>query len=152
EIPETAGDVPLRRKGPIYPRIRHREDPCGRSERHLSCLPGGSRVQLRRARRIRSGQRAARTRTHAPVSGRAIGEEMIKLADSNLWKSRGYVAGEWLAADSGKTTEIRNPATAEILGSVPFMGAAETRRAIEAANAALPAWAKKTAGERAKIL
>jgi len=77
---------------------------------------------------------------------------MIKLADSKLWKTQGLIAGEWRAADSGQTTEIRNPATSEVLGTVPFMAAAETRRAIEAAQAALPAWSKKTAGERAKIL
>jgi succinate-semialdehyde dehydrogenase / glutarate-semialdehyde dehydrogenase len=77
---------------------------------------------------------------------------MIKLADSNLWKSQGFIAGEWRAADSGKTTGVRNPATSEVLGTVPDMGAAETRRAIEAAHAALPAWSKKTAGERARIL
>jgi succinate-semialdehyde dehydrogenase/glutarate-semialdehyde dehydrogenase len=77
---------------------------------------------------------------------------MIKLADSKLWKSQGYIAGEWHAADSGHSTEIRNPATTDMLGTVPFMGAAETRRAIDAASAALPAWSKKTAGERAKIL
>ena len=77
---------------------------------------------------------------------------MIKLSDSNLWKSQGYIAGAWSGADSGKTVEVRNPATSEVLGSVPFMATAETRRAIEAASAALPAWSKKTAGERAKIL
>jgi succinate-semialdehyde dehydrogenase/glutarate-semialdehyde dehydrogenase len=77
---------------------------------------------------------------------------MIKLADSNLWKSQGLIAGEWRPADSGQTTEIRNPATSGVLGSVPNMGAAETRRAIEAAGAALPAWSRKTAGERARIL
>jgi succinate-semialdehyde dehydrogenase / glutarate-semialdehyde dehydrogenase len=77
---------------------------------------------------------------------------MIRLSDPKLWKQQAFVAGEWRAADSGQTTEIRNPATAEVLGTVPHMGAAETRRAIEAAHAALPAWSKKTAGERAKIL
>ena len=77
---------------------------------------------------------------------------MITLADSTLWKSQGFIAGEWRAADSGQTAEIRNPANSAVLGSVPHMGAAETRRAIEAASAALPAWSRKTAGERAKIL
>ncbi|HTU64693.1 MAG TPA: NAD-dependent succinate-semialdehyde dehydrogenase [Steroidobacteraceae bacterium] len=77
---------------------------------------------------------------------------MIKLADSNLWKQQGLIAGEWRAADSGQTTDIRNPATSEVLGNVPNMVGAEARRAIEAASAALPAWSKKTAGERAKIL
>jgi succinate-semialdehyde dehydrogenase / glutarate-semialdehyde dehydrogenase len=77
---------------------------------------------------------------------------MIKLADPKLWKSQGLIAGEWRAADSGQTTEIRNPATSDVLGAVPHMGAAETRRAIEAANAALPAWSKKTAAQRAQLL
>jgi succinate-semialdehyde dehydrogenase/glutarate-semialdehyde dehydrogenase len=77
---------------------------------------------------------------------------MIKLTDSSLWKERGFVAGAWTAADAGLTTEIRNPATGAVLGSVPVMGAAEARRAIEAAHAAMPAWAKKTAAERARIM
>ena len=77
---------------------------------------------------------------------------MIKLADSSLWKERCFIRGSWVAADSGLTTEIRNPASGEVLGTVPVMGAAETRRAIEAAHSAMPAWAKKTAAERAKIM
>ena len=77
---------------------------------------------------------------------------MIKLKDSTLWKELGYVNGAWMPADSGQTTAIRNPANDEALGSVPHMGAAETRRAIEAAHAALPAWSKKTAGERARLM
>jgi succinate-semialdehyde dehydrogenase/glutarate-semialdehyde dehydrogenase len=77
---------------------------------------------------------------------------MIKLKDSSLWKEQGLVNGQWVPADSGQTTEIRNPANGDVLGKVPNMAAAETRRAIEAAHAAMPAWAKKTAGERAKIM
>jgi succinate-semialdehyde dehydrogenase/glutarate-semialdehyde dehydrogenase len=77
---------------------------------------------------------------------------VIKLSDPTLWKEQSFIAGAWSAADSGLTTEIRNPATGEVLGSVPHMGGAETRRAIEAAHAALPTWAKKTAAERAKIM
>jgi succinate-semialdehyde dehydrogenase / glutarate-semialdehyde dehydrogenase len=77
---------------------------------------------------------------------------MISLADKTLWKERAFIGGEWLAADSGQTTEIRNPANGELLGSVPHMGAAETRRAIEAAHTAFPLWAKKTAGERARLM
>jgi succinate-semialdehyde dehydrogenase/glutarate-semialdehyde dehydrogenase len=77
---------------------------------------------------------------------------MIKLTDASLWKERAFIAGNWAAADSGQTTEIRNPATGEVLGSVPHMGAAETRRAIEAAHAALPVWSKKTAAERARLM
>jgi len=77
---------------------------------------------------------------------------MIKLADPALWKERCLVAGQWLPADSGGTIEVHNPANAELLGTVPGMGAAETRRAIDAAHAAQPAWAKKTAGERARLM
>ncbi|HEX5162169.1 MAG TPA: NAD-dependent succinate-semialdehyde dehydrogenase [Steroidobacteraceae bacterium] len=77
---------------------------------------------------------------------------MITLKDPTLFKERGFIAGQWVAADSGQATEIRNPASGEVLGSVPHMGAAETRRAIEAAHAALTPWAKKTAGERARLM
>jgi succinate-semialdehyde dehydrogenase / glutarate-semialdehyde dehydrogenase len=77
---------------------------------------------------------------------------MIKLSDASLWKEQGFINGAWAPADSGQTTEIRNPATGAVLGQVPNMSAAETRRAIEAAHAALPAWSKKTAGERARLM
>ena len=63
-----------------------------------------------------------------------------------------FIAGRWVAADSGKTVDVTDPATGEVIGSVPNCGAAETRRAIEAAYAAQPAWAAKTAAERAEIL
>jgi succinate-semialdehyde dehydrogenase/glutarate-semialdehyde dehydrogenase len=52
-------------------------------------------------------------------------------------------------ADNGQTIKVNNPATGEIIGTVPKMGAAETRRAIEAADKALPAWRALTAKERA---
>jgi len=77
---------------------------------------------------------------------------MIKLKDSSLWKELCLIDGQWLPADSGQTTEIRNPANGDLLGTVPVMAAAETRRAIDAAHAAMPAWSKKTAGERARIM
>ena len=77
---------------------------------------------------------------------------MIKLQDARLWKERAFIAGEWAAADSGIATDIRNPASGEVLGSVPHMGGAETRRAIEAAHAAMPSWARKTAAERARLM
>jgi succinate-semialdehyde dehydrogenase/glutarate-semialdehyde dehydrogenase len=77
---------------------------------------------------------------------------MIKLKDPSLWKELGLIDGAWVPADEGLTIEIRNPANGEPLGMVPVMRAGEARRAIEAAHAALPAWSKKTAGERAKIM
>ncbi|WP_448953417.1 NAD-dependent succinate-semialdehyde dehydrogenase [Labrys neptuniae] len=63
-----------------------------------------------------------------------------------------YVNGQWIAADSGKTLPVTNPATGELIGSVPNCGKDETARAIAAADAAFPAWRAKTAKERAKIL
>ncbi len=77
---------------------------------------------------------------------------MIKLADSSLLKQQCLIDGQWRDADDGATEDVNNPATGEKLGTVPNMGAAEARRAIEAAHAAMPAWARKTAGERARIL
>ncbi len=75
-----------------------------------------------------------------------------QLADPALFRQQAYVDGAWVDADSGKTLEVSNPATGEVLGTVPNMGAAETRRALEAANAAWPAWRAKTAKERSQIL
>ncbi|WP_424629881.1 NADP-dependent succinate-semialdehyde dehydrogenase [Bradyrhizobium sp. SYSU BS000235] len=76
----------------------------------------------------------------------------LTLKDSTLLRDACYVGGEWVAADGGGTLKVDNPATGEIVGSVPNMGAAETKRAIELANAALPAWRAKTAKERSAIL
>lgn len=76
----------------------------------------------------------------------------MQLKDKKLFRQQCYVDGEWVDADSGETFDVNNPANDETLGSVPKMGAAETRRAIEAANAAYPAWRAKTAKERGAIL
>ena len=67
-------------------------------------------------------------------------------------KRLGYIAGEWVGADSGRTFAVCNPATGETIADVPRMGRAETRRAIEAADAALPAWRARPAKERANLL
>jgi len=77
---------------------------------------------------------------------------MKNLKDSALLRQQCFIDGSWQDADSSGTITVLNPATGEALASVPKMGAAETRRAIEAANAALPAWRAKTAGERARLL
>jgi succinate-semialdehyde dehydrogenase/glutarate-semialdehyde dehydrogenase len=74
------------------------------------------------------------------------------IKDARLFRQQCYVNGKWVDADSKRTVEVANPATGEVLGTVPYLGAAETRRAIEAANASWPAWRKKTAKERAAIL
>jgi len=77
---------------------------------------------------------------------------MLNLKDATLLKQQCYLSGRWLDADSGLTIDVTNPATGEKLGTIPKMGTDETRRAIEAANAALPAWRAKTAKERSVIL
>jgi succinate-semialdehyde dehydrogenase/glutarate-semialdehyde dehydrogenase len=77
---------------------------------------------------------------------------MLQLKDPTLLRHQAYVNGAWADADGGQTINVSNPATGEHIGTVPLMGAAETRRAIEAANAAWPAWRKKTAKDRAAVL
>jgi len=77
---------------------------------------------------------------------------MLQLKDPSLLRQQAYINGEWSDADNGATLAVTNPATGEQLGTVPLMGTAETRRAIAAANAAWPAWRKKSAKERAVIL
>jgi len=77
---------------------------------------------------------------------------LLNLKDPKLLRSQIYVAGKWTDADNRETTIILNPATREKIAAVPNAGAAETRTAIEAAAAAQPAWAQKTAKERAIIL
>ncbi|MCB1911861.1 MAG: NADP-dependent succinate-semialdehyde dehydrogenase [Zoogloeaceae bacterium] len=76
----------------------------------------------------------------------------LNLKDAELFRSRCYIDGEWVDADSAATIEVTNPATGAVLGTVPKMGRDETRRAIAAANAAWPAWRAMTAGARSKIL
>jgi succinate-semialdehyde dehydrogenase/glutarate-semialdehyde dehydrogenase len=76
----------------------------------------------------------------------------MHLKDPTLLRTLAFVNGEWVNAASGAHHDVHNPATGEKLGTVPDMGAAETRRAIEAAAAALPAWARLTAKERGAIL
>mgnify|MGYP006168209259 CR=1 FL=1 len=76
----------------------------------------------------------------------------MQLKDARLFRQQAYIEGTWLDADSGLTIKVNNPATNEIIGTVPKMGAAETRRAIEAADRALPAWRALTAKERSAKL
>jgi len=76
----------------------------------------------------------------------------MQLKDSSLFRQQAYIDGAWLDADGGQTIKVDNPASGEILGTVPKMGAAETRRAIEAAERALPAWRDLTAKERSQTL
>ena len=86
---------------------------------------------------------------NAPASA---GLPAVSLKDPRLFREQCYVDGAWTSAESGGTIKVNNPATGEIIGSVPDLGAAEARRAIEAADKAWPAWRAKTAKERAAIL
>ena len=75
-----------------------------------------------------------------------------KLDDSKLFRTQCYIDGAWVDADDKATITVLNPANGTVVGTVPRLGEAETRRAVEAANAAWPAWREKTAKERAAIL
>ena len=76
----------------------------------------------------------------------------LQLKDPKLFRQQCYIDGQWVDAEGGGTIPVTNPANGAALGTVPKMGAAETRRAIEAAERALPAWRAKTGKERAAIL
>lgn len=77
---------------------------------------------------------------------------MLQLKDPSLFRQQAFVNGQWCDADLSETRVVNNPATGETLGSVPHMGAAETRRAIEAAEQAWPQWRTQTGKERSAIL
>jgi len=79
-------------------------------------------------------------------------ESPLVLDDDTLLKTDAYINGEWCAAADSARFDVTNPATGAVIASLPDMGVAETREAIEAANAAWPAWREKTGKERAGIL
>ena len=76
----------------------------------------------------------------------------MRLKDPQLLREKAYLNGEWVGADSGASFDVTNPADGAVLARLPDMLEGETRRAIEAASAAWPAWAAKTAKERAVVL
>jgi len=76
----------------------------------------------------------------------------MKLKDPSLFRQQCFIGGHWVDADSGDTLPVDNPANGNVIGTVPRMGAEETRRAIEMARDAYPAWRAKTAKERGQIL
>ncbi|MBV6596174.1 NAD-dependent succinate-semialdehyde dehydrogenase, partial [Acinetobacter baumannii] len=76
----------------------------------------------------------------------------MQLNELALFRQQAFVAGKWCDADHQQTSEILNPATLEIIGTVPNMGKAEAKRAIEAAKEAWPLWKNKTAKDRSIIL
>ncbi|HJV85399.1 MAG TPA: NADP-dependent succinate-semialdehyde dehydrogenase [Noviherbaspirillum sp.] len=77
---------------------------------------------------------------------------MLKLKDTALFRQQCYINGSWLDANNGETQTVNNPSTGESIGTTPRMGAAETRMAVAAAEAAWPAWRAKTAKERSSLL
>lgn len=79
-------------------------------------------------------------------------EATLQLKNTSLFRQKAFVDGRWCDADGGAAIRVVNPSTGALVGVVPKMGAAETRRAIEAAAKAMPAWRAKTARERAAIL
>jgi succinate-semialdehyde dehydrogenase / glutarate-semialdehyde dehydrogenase len=76
----------------------------------------------------------------------------LLLRDPELFRQQAYLSGHWCDADSGATTAVNNPATGDVLGTVPTMGADETRRAIADAKKAWTNWRRRTAKERSVIL
>jgi succinate-semialdehyde dehydrogenase / glutarate-semialdehyde dehydrogenase len=76
----------------------------------------------------------------------------MTVLDNDLLRNQAYIDGSWVDADSGATFPVVDPATGETITEVPRVGVAETRRAIEAAQRALPAWKNRTASDRARIL
>jgi succinate-semialdehyde dehydrogenase/glutarate-semialdehyde dehydrogenase len=76
----------------------------------------------------------------------------LAIDDQSLFRQQCYVNGRWLDAAAGATIEVTNPATGEVLGTVPGFDAADTRSAIEAANAAWGPWRAKTGKERAALM
>ena len=76
----------------------------------------------------------------------------MQLRDPQLLRQQAYIDGAWCDADDGASLAVHDPASGELLGTVPDMGGAEAERAILAAQAALPDWQALSAGERARIL
>ena len=76
----------------------------------------------------------------------------LPLHDSDLFRQQALIGGHWCDAESGATIEVNNPATGEILGTVPRMGANETWRAIEAAKDAFADWGRRPAKERSDLM
>ena len=82
----------------------------------------------------------------------ALQDVRVHLSDPSLLREQCYIDGEWVDADSKQTIEVTDPSSGGVIGTIPKMGATETRRAIEAAHTAFQSWKRTTAKERAAIL
>lgn len=87
-----------------------------------------------------------------PVGIVTGGKDNLKLSNADLVKNHGYVNGSWIEAKSGKKLDVLNKASQAVIGQVPDMNAEDTKAAIEAAVAALPAWRGKSPKERSDLL
>ena len=76
----------------------------------------------------------------------------MNITESKFYRDKCFINGEWVGSDSGETISVNNPATLKEIGTVPKCGTDETKRAIEAANAAWPEWRAKSARQRSDIL
>lgn len=76
----------------------------------------------------------------------------LRLNDAGLFRTMGYINGQWASAKSGETVDVINPATGEVLAQAPHMGAADTQSAIDAARDALPSWRAMLAEDRGRLL
>src|SRR5437867_11495583 len=76
----------------------------------------------------------------------------VSLQDSKLFRQACYIDGAWVETAVHGSIDVDNPATGEIVGTVPRLGRAETRQAIDAAARAFPAWRRKTGKERAQVM
>src|SRR5215467_6542733 len=76
----------------------------------------------------------------------------VQLQDSKLFRQAAYIDGRWIESSSQGAIDVDNPATGEILGTVPRLGRDDTRQAIDAAARAFPEWSRKTAKERAGVM
>jgi succinate-semialdehyde dehydrogenase / glutarate-semialdehyde dehydrogenase len=82
----------------------------------------------------------------------AVPQPHLPLHDMSLFREQAFVGGRWEDSSNGLRKNVFNPANGKIIGTIPNLGAVETRRAIEAADKALPDWRARTAKERAQIL
>ncbi|MDH3403767.1 MAG: NAD-dependent succinate-semialdehyde dehydrogenase [Acidobacteriota bacterium] len=82
----------------------------------------------------------------------SIASGTAELSRAGILKERAHVGGEWVGAGSGRTFEVLDPASREVIARVPDMDAADTREAIAAAERALPGWRARTAKQRAAVL
>jgi succinate-semialdehyde dehydrogenase/glutarate-semialdehyde dehydrogenase len=82
----------------------------------------------------------------------AVPKSSLSLRDLSLFRQQAFIGGQWQDGATGRTERVINPANGEVIGTIPRLGPADTRRAIEAAERALPEWRARTAKERAQIL